>query len=117
MSRLSTRFTSVLPYLVALILLITLTCLFTATTAAPTFVPHTDNSPPEYNFRTYLPNRIFLNGTYIYIGPQYITPNILWGLIVGGFLLIILWVALGCLMGIQRPLKMSTVPLVLAKEY
>ena len=52
-------------------------------------------SPPQYNFQTYLPNRIWLNGTFIYVGPQYITPNILWGLIVGGFLLIILWCGAG----------------------
>ena len=116
MTRLSTRLSSSLPYLVALTILVCLACLFTTTTAA-TFTPHTDNSPPVYNFRTYLPNRVLINGTYIYVGPQYITPNILWGLGVGFFLLIILYVALGCLMGIQRPQKMSSVPLVLAKEY
>ena len=117
MARLSTRFSSCLPYLVALTILLALACFFSTTTAQRTFVPQTDSSPPQYNFQSYLPNRIFLNGTYIYVGPQYITPNILWGLFIGFFLLIILWVALGCLMGIQRPLKMSTVPLVLAKEY
>ena len=116
MSRLSARLSSSLPYLVALTLLVCLACLF-STSSAATFKPQTDMSPPQYNFRTYLPNRIWLNGTFIYVGPQYITPNILWGLIIGAFLLIILWVALGCLMGIQRPLKMSGVPLVLAKEY
>ena len=118
MSRLSARLSSSLPYLAALTVLVCLACLFTTTAAArPAFVPHMDNSPPVYNFQTFLPNRVFVNGTYIYVGPQYITPNILWALIVGAFLLIILWVALSCLMGIQRPLKMSTVPLVLAKEY
>lgn len=82
-----------------------------------TFIPHQDNSPPVYNFQTYLPNRVWINGTYIFVGPQYVTPNIIWGLGVGFFLLIILYVGISCIMGIQRPQRMTTVPLVLAKEY
>jgi V0 complex accessory subunit Ac45/VOA1 transmembrane domain len=82
-----------------------------------TFVPHGNGSPPQYNFKTFLPNRVWINGTFIFVGPQFITPNILWGLGVGFFMLIILYIALSCLMSIQRPVRMSSVPLVLSKEY
>lgn len=81
------------------------------------FVPHKDNDAPVYNFNTFQPNRVLYNGTFIYVGPQYITPAILWGIGVVFFLLTILYVALGCLMSIQRPVKFSPIPLVLAKEY
>ena len=51
------------------------------------------------------------------IGPQYISSAIVWGLLVGLMLLFVLFIGTGCIMGIQRPVRMTTVPLQLAKEY
>ena len=99
------------------VLLVTCLALLFASASAQTFVPKNISSPPQYNFHPYLPNRVWINGTFVFVGPQYVTPNILWGLGVGFFMLVILYVALSCLMGVQRPVRMSTVPLVLSKEY
>lgn len=91
--------------------------LFSASASAQSFKPHRDNDPPVYNFKNFQPNRVLINGTYVFVGPQYVTPAIIWGIVIGLFLLSILYVALSCLMSVQRPVRMSAVPLVLAKEY
>ena len=51
------------------------------------------------------------------IGPQYITSHIVWGLLVGLLLLFVLYIGLGCIMDVQRPVRMTAVPLQLSKEY
>lgn len=51
------------------------------------------------------------------IGPQYISANILWALILGLMLLFILYIGVGCIMDVERPVRMGSVPLQLSKEY
>ena len=51
------------------------------------------------------------------IGPQYITSAIVWALLVGLLLLFVLYIGVGCIMSVERPVRMSAVPLQLAKEY
>ena len=114
MSRLSSL---ALPFCVALSIVVLLFLSFPSSSSAAAFTPHTNIQPPVYNFASYRANRVWVNNTYIYVGPQYVTPNILWGLGVGFVMLIILYVALSCLMSIQRPVRMSSVQLVLSKEY
>ena len=51
------------------------------------------------------------------IGPQYITGNIVWALLVGLMLLFILYIGTGCIMSVERPVRLSAVPLQVGKEY
>jgi hypothetical protein len=51
------------------------------------------------------------------VGPQYITPNILIAVMIGLFLVFILLIGVQCLMGVERPLRMTSTPLQLSKEY
>lgn len=52
-----------------------------------------------------------------YPGPLYISPMILLGVCVAIGLLFVLYIGINCLMGIERPIRMSTQPLQLSKEY
>jgi len=51
------------------------------------------------------------------VGPQYITGTIVWALLVGLMLLFILYIGVGCIASIERPVRLTAVPLQLAKEY
>lgn len=51
------------------------------------------------------------------IGPQYITGNIVWALLVGLMLLFVLYIGTGCIMSVERPVRLSAVPLQVGKEY
>jgi hypothetical protein len=51
------------------------------------------------------------------IGPQFITGAIVWALLVGLMLLFILYIGVSCISSIERPVRLSAVPLVIAKEY
>ncbi len=51
------------------------------------------------------------------IGPQFISSSIVWALLVALMLLFVLYIGVGCLMDIERPVRLSAVPLQLAKEY
>jgi hypothetical protein len=51
------------------------------------------------------------------IGPQYITSAIVWALLVGLLLLFVLYIGVSCIMSVERPVRMSAVPLQLSKEY
>jgi hypothetical protein len=51
------------------------------------------------------------------IGPQFISSTIVWALLVGLFLLFVLYIGVNCITNIERPVRLSAVPLQLAKEY
>jgi len=51
------------------------------------------------------------------IGPQYISGNIVYALLVGLMLLFVTYTGVSCLMSVERPVRLSAVPLQLAKEY
>jgi hypothetical protein len=74
-------------------------------------------APPKRLRRSFLQASSSDNSTYP--GPQYITPTILWGLLLSFFLLFILWQALYCLLSIETPARFSYQYPVhsLAKEY
>lgn len=50
-------------------------------------------------------------------GPQYISSAIVWALLVSLLLLYILYIGVGCIMSVERPVRMTAVPLQLSKEY
>lgn len=51
------------------------------------------------------------------IGPQYISSAIVWALLCGLMLLFVLYIGIGCILSVERPVRMTAVPLQLAKEY
>lgn len=51
------------------------------------------------------------------IGPQFISSSIVWALLVGLMLVFVLYIGVGCIMSVERPVRLSAVPLQLAKEY
>lgn len=53
----------------------------------------------------------------VWLGPQYITPNIFFGLLLGLFFIFMLYQAINCMTSIQRPVRLSAHTLVIAKEY
>lgn len=50
-------------------------------------------------------------------GPLYITPAILYGLMIGGFLLAVLYIGVSSLASIERPVRFATQTLQISKEY
>jgi hypothetical protein len=52
-----------------------------------------------------------------YIGPQFITPTILIGLLIAGLLLFWLLLIICCVMSVQPPLRFATQRLTVGKEY
>jgi hypothetical protein len=75
-------------------------------------------APPKHLRRSFLQDSSS-NSTNSTTGPQYITPTILWGLLLSFFLLFVLWQALYCLLAIETPARFSYQYPVhsLAKEY
>ena len=51
------------------------------------------------------------------VGPQYISGTIVWALLVGLLLLFVLYIGVGCILGVERPVRLSAVPLQMGKEY
>ena len=51
------------------------------------------------------------------LGPQYISGTITWALLVALMLLFVLYVGVGCIMNVERPVRLSAVPLQMGKEY
>jgi hypothetical protein len=51
------------------------------------------------------------------IGPQYISSAIVWALLAGLLLIFVLYIGVSCIMGVERPVRMTAVPLQLGKEY
>lgn len=51
------------------------------------------------------------------LGPQYISGAITWALLVGLMLLFVLYIGVGCIMSVERPVRLSAVPLQMGKEY
>jgi len=74
-------------------------------------------APPKSLRRSFLQASSTSNSTTT--GPQYITPTILFGLLLSFFLLFVLWSALVCLLTIETPTRFSYQYPVhsLAKEY
>jgi len=54
-----------------------------------------------------------------YTGPQYITPTILWAILLTFFLIFLLWTGLSCLLEIEAPVRYAIAPPIhsLSKEY
>jgi len=73
--------------------------------------------PLHYRRLLTVPLQDNTNGNYT--GPQYITPTILWALLLGFFLLFILWTAISCLMTVETPVRFAEEPPrhSLSKEY
>lgn len=64
-----------------------------------------------------LVGQVAAESTPTYTGPQYITSAIVWGLLVALMLLFVLYIGISCIMSIERPVRMTTVPLQMGKEY
>lgn len=82
-----------------------------------TTFPNGGGTVPKRPWSANFPGYVRLGSTKIYPGPQYISSPILLALILGLCLLFGLYIAISCLMAIQRPIRMSTQTLILSKEY
>jgi len=69
--------------------------------------------PWSFNF----PGYVRVGPVKVFPGPQFISSPIVLALILGLFLLFALYIGIGCLMAIQRPVRISAQPLILSKEY
>lgn len=77
--------------------------------------PNPTKPPAPWNSATNpRPNRINVPTP---IGPQYISGTIVWALLVALMLLFVLYIGVGCIMDVERPVRLSAVPLQMGKEY
>jgi hypothetical protein len=71
----------------------------------------------EYRFSTLADSAAVVNITDGKYGPQYVTPNIVTGLLVTLFLVVLLFSALNCLMSLHTPLRYPHKTLAIKKEF
>lgn len=104
---------SVLSLLSCVFILISSFFSFVSSQSPSPSIPDSPLNPPLEGF----PGWANINGTSVFPGPQFINPSIVFGLLTAAFLLFMLYIGISCLMGVQRPVRMSSVPLALSKEY